>query len=106
MEEDTEIFRINARLTAALGTPDIEAFANENLESLTRTAPRRSPAASDRTSGGLYVPAKVYDLSPDEVVAEGERYHRRLQNDSMRRTRAQVSRLARCFLAPTPEPQG
>ena len=85
MEEETEIFRINTRLTAALGTPDIEAFANENLDALTRTAPRRSPAASDRTSGGLYVPAKVYDLSPDEVEAEEERYLRRLQNDSVRR---------------------
>ena len=31
------------------------------------------------------MPAKVYDLSPDEVEAEGERYLRRLQNDSVRR---------------------
>jgi hypothetical protein len=38
MEEDTEIFRINPRLTAAFGTPEVEALVVEHLDPRTRTA--------------------------------------------------------------------
>ncbi len=91
MEEDTDLFLLHARLPEAVGTPEIEAFVGEHFDPLMRTAPRRSPAASDRTSGGSYVPAVVYDISPE--AEEGRREHRRQLDAS--RGRAEEERYAR-----------
>jgi hypothetical protein len=88
-----EIFLLNSRLAAA-STPELDAFARENLEQLATTEPRRFIAEEVHESGGRYEPAAVYDISPtlgdmaDEVMPDLRRGRRFMPRDEQARNGA------------------